>query len=91
MSLLTRLARRLFEMSAPVPPIFDGCSRLLSPEDGRGDGVYWCVAGTGPSPDSIGRAADILGEAIERNPWLADAYLHSPGSSFCAAHASPPR
>ncbi|HXZ02893.1 MAG TPA: hypothetical protein VEI03_23090 [Stellaceae bacterium] len=77
MSLQSRLARRLPEFPGPVPPIFERCTRLLSPEDeAAAAALYWRVAGAGPAPDSIGRAADMLAEAIARNPWLGEAHLH---------------
>lgn len=77
MSLMSRLARRLPEFAAPLPPIFDRCSQVLSPEDeAAATDLYWRVAGGGPMPESIGRAADMLGEAVARNPWMPEPHLH---------------
>lgn len=91
MSLQSRLARRLPELSGPLPPIFDRCSRRLPPEDeAAATALYWSVAGAGPAPEPMGRAADMLAEAIARNPWLPEPYLHLAqldllGGDFAAA------
>jgi hypothetical protein len=77
MSLLSRLAQPLPQAAGTVPPIFDNCSRLLTSEDeAAATASYWRVAGGETASLTAAGASEILLEAVERNPWLPEAYLH---------------
>jgi len=75
-SLMSRLARHMPALDLPVPPIFDDCSAILSPEDEAGAAaLYWQVAG-GLCPEKPPEAARrILESAIERNPFVGEPRL----------------
>jgi hypothetical protein len=77
MSLLSRLAQHLPQGTGTVPPIFDHCSGLLTPEDeAAATASYWRVAGGETASLTAADASEILLAAAERNPWLPEAYLY---------------
>ncbi len=76
LSLLSRLARHMPALDLPTPPVFDGCSALLSNEDeAAAAALYWQVAGDGGRPIDSDSVERVLEAAIVRNPWIAEPRL----------------
>lgn len=76
-SLLSRLASRLPQFNIPLPPIFENCTAVLTPEDNAASvALYWQVISqdmrTSASPDS---AIYILEQSLSHNPWFAEVHL----------------
>ena len=76
-SLLSRLASRLRQFDLRLPPIFNDCQGILSPEDNAASvALYWQVISqdmrTSASPDD---AIQLLNASLKHNPWFAEVHL----------------
>ncbi len=76
LSLVSRLARFLPELDLPVPPVFEGCARTLSPQDeAAASALYWQVATQSIPLVSPLHATRCLEKAVELNPFVAEPRL----------------
>jgi hypothetical protein len=75
LSFLSRLARHAAHLDA-VPPIFEHCTRPLSPaSEATAAALYWQVAGRGVPFADMNHAKACLQAAIEHNPLVAEPNL----------------
>jgi hypothetical protein len=75
LSLLSRLARHMPALGAPVPPIFGDCRAPLTADDeAAATELYWQVACTAEPPPAD-TARDMLKRAIRHNPHVAEPRL----------------
>lgn len=76
LSLVSRLARHLPGLDVPTPPVFAGCTGLLSQDDEAAAGaLYWQVATQSIPLVSPVHARRILERAVALNPYVAEPRL----------------
>jgi hypothetical protein len=76
LSLASVLALHLPALGSRVPPIFGGCTKLLSGADeSAAAGLYWYVANGETPKDSPAVARKLLERAIAHNPWVGELHL----------------
>ncbi len=82
-SQMAHMARRCEELAdnsthdeAPLPPIFDNCTQVLSKENEReARDLYWDVICTKTERDRHNEAEEQLLKAVTLNPWIGEPHV----------------